>query len=189
MTKITDIINKPIKYFANSNLMERACQRYRANDGSYITAFSVGALIAKDAYNCGIYVAKNERNQAIPEDKRRYISMFDIMNFLLITGVQLLTYATIAKKATQAKIFDKVLGKHFNPEKLSEIEKKLQKKFPDMSADEISENINKYKGSVALAFKHLFSLVTTVILAKRVLVPLIATPLAEKAEKKFSKNT
>ena len=188
MARITDIINKPIKSFANSKLMERVCKRYKANDGNYIAAFSVGALIAKDAYNCGIYVAKNERNKSIPDDKRRYISLFDITNFLLITGVQLLTYATISKKATQAKIFDKVLGKYFNAEKMSSLEQKLQKKFPKMSSDEIAENINKYKDNVALSFEHLFSLVTTVILAKRVFVPLLATPMAEKAEKKISAN-
>ncbi|MBO7672753.1 hypothetical protein J6S88_05010 [bacterium] len=188
MARISDIINKPIKSFANSGLMERVCKRYRANDGNYIAAFSIGAMILKDAYNCGIYVAKNERNKSIPDDKRRYISMFDVMNFLLITGVQILTYLTIAQKATQAKIFDKVLGKHFNPEKMSLLEQKLQKKFPDMTSGEITQNINKYKDTIALSFEHLFSLITTLILAKRVIVPLFATPLAEKAEKKFSAN-
>ena len=49
--------------------MESVCKHYRENDGKYIAAFSVGALIAKDAYSCAIYVAKNERNKNIPEDK------------------------------------------------------------------------------------------------------------------------
>lgn len=186
MVKISDIINKPIKRFANSGLMERVCKRYRSNDGNYIAAFSVGAMILKDAYNCGIYVAQNERNKSIPDDKRRYISMFDVMNFLLITGVQLLTYATIAQKATQAKIFDKIMGRHFTPEKMMRLEEKLQRRFPQMSPHDITANINKYKDNVALSFEHLFSLITTLILAKRVIVPLLATPLAEKAEKKFS---
>lgn len=188
MAKISDIINNPIKSFANSKLMENVCKHYRNNDGKYIAAFSVGALIAKDAYNCGIYVAKNERNKSIPEDKKKFISLFDITNFLLITGVQLLTYATISKKATQAKIFNKVLGKHFTPEKISSLEQKLKIKFPEMSGKEITENINKYKENIEVAFEHLFSLITTVILAKRVFVPLIATPLTEKAEKKLIKT-
>lgn len=187
MVKISDIINKPIKCFANSNLMERVCKHYRANDGNFIAAFSVGALIAKDGYNCALYVLKNERNKNIPEDKRRFISMLDIMMYVMATGVQLLAYATISKKATQNKIFNKVLGKHFTPEKISALENKLKTKFPEMSAQEISENINKYKENIEVAFEHLFSLITTAILAKRVLVPFLATPLTEKAEKRFIK--
>ena len=188
MVKISDIINKPIKRFANSNLMERVCKHYRNNDGKFIAAFSIGAIIAKDGYNCALYVAKNERNKNIPEDKRRFISLLDVMMYVMATGVQLLAYATIAKKATQKKIFNKVLGKHFTPDKISKIENKLKSQFPEMSPQEITENINKYKENIEVSFEHLFSLITTTILAKRVLVPLFATPMAEKAEKRFVKQ-
>lgn len=185
MVRISDIINKPLKKFANSNLMESVCKHYRENDGKYIAAFSVGALIAKDTYSCAIYVAKNERNKNIPEDKKRFISMLDIMNYVLTTAVQLIAYFTISKKAVQNKIFNKVLGKYFSPQKISKLENKLQLKFPEISPKEIAENVNRYMENVEVAFEHLFSLATTAILAKRVIVPIIATPLADKAERRF----
>ena len=188
MVRISDIINKPLKRFANSDLMENVCKHYRANDGKYIAAFSVGALIAKDAYSCAIYVRKNEKNKDIPDDKRKFISMLDVMIFALSTGVQLLTYATISQKATQNKIFNKVLGKHFSPERILKLENKLKTKFPDMSAQEILENINKYKENVEVSFEHLFSLIVTTIFAKRIVVPIFATPMADKAEKRFIKQ-
>jgi len=188
MVKISDIINKPLKHLANSNLMEKVCKHYRENDGRYIAAFSVGALIAKDAYSCAIYVAKNEKNKNIPEDKKKFISIMDIINFCFTTAVQLIAYSTISKKAVQNKIFSKVLGKHFSSERISKLESKLKTKFPQMTSDEITENINKYKENIEVAFEHLFSLITTAILAKRVLVPFLATPLTEKVEEKFVKH-
>lgn len=188
MTKIMRVINAPVKAFANSKLMEKVCKNYRENNSKFITALSVGALVTKDAYGCYVYVKQNENNKSIPEDKRKFISALDLANGSLMVAVQLLAYATIAKKTTQAKIFDKALGKFFNTQRTEKLEQKILKSNPKITKDEFQSAFAKYKENTALAFTHLFTLVTTTILAKRVFVPFIATPMADKMKQWFIKE-
>lgn len=180
MSKISSIAAQPIKAFANSSLMEKVCKQYRNNNSKFITGFSVGALVAKDAYGCYVYVKQNQNNKNISPEKRKFISALDLLNGAMMTGVQLLAYATIAKKTTQAKIFDKALGKYFNEKSFE----KLKTKIPEMK----KEDFNFYKENISLAFTHLFTLTTTAIFAKRVLVPFIATPAADKLKDVFEKK-
>ena len=188
MVKIVDCINKPIKSFANSRIMEKVYTHYRKNDGKYIAALSVGALVAKDAYGCAVYVIQNQRNKSIPEDKRKFLSALDLINGSFMVLSQLLAYATIAKKTTQSKIFNKVLGKYFTPQKEAQIEKKVCSKMPEITKAEFKKAFEHKKETTEVAFTHLFSLVTTAILAKRVIVPFIATPLADRLQKWFESN-
>ena len=188
MAKIMKVINAPIKTFANSKLMEKVCKNYRDNNSKFITALSVGALVSKDAYGCYIYVKQNENNKAIPENKRKFISALDLANGSLMILAQLLAYATIAKKTTQAKIFDKALGKFFTPQRTEKLEQKILKTNPEITKDEFQRAFTKYKENTALAFTHLFTLATTTIFAKRILVPFIATPMADKMKQWFIKE-
>ena len=177
MSKINKIIETPIKKFANSNIMEKICKQYRENNPKFITSFSVGSLIAKDTYGCYEYVRQNQKNKNIPEEKRNFISALDLLNGTMMIGIQLLTYATIAKKTNQSKVFDKFLGKYFNVTNF----KKIKINNPEITA----KDFKTYKNNISTAFTHLFSLITTTILAKRVIVPIIATPLADKLKNKF----
>lgn len=188
MLKIVDCINKPIKSFANSKIMEKVYSHYRKNDGKYIAALSVGALVAKDAYGCAVYVIQNQQNKNIPEDKRKFLSALDLVNGSFMVLSQLLAYATIAKKTTQTKIFNKVLGKYFTPQREAQIEKKVRSRLPEITKDEFKREFAHKKQTTEVAFTHLFSLVTTAIFAKRVIVPFIATPLADKLQKWFATN-
>lgn len=180
MSRIGKIIETPIKKFANSNLMEKVCKQYRENNSKFITGFSVGALVTKDAYGCFEYVRQNQNNKNIPPEKRKFISALDLLNGTMMIGTQLLAYATIAKKTTQSKIFDKALGKYFNAKNY----KKIKAKTPELTV----KDFKTYKDNISTAFTHLFTLATTTILAKRVIVPLIATPMADKLKDKFEKN-
>lgn len=180
MSRIGKIIEQPIKSFANSKLMEKVCKQYRKNNSKFITGFSVGALVTKDAYGCFEYVRQNQNNENISPEKRKFISALDLLNGTMMIGIQLLAYATIAKKTTQSKIFDKVLGKHFNAKNY----KKIKAKTPELTV----KDFKTYKDNISTAFTHLFTLATTTILAKRVIVPLVATPMADKLKDKFEQK-
>lgn len=178
LSKITDIcIDKPLKKFANSKPMEYVCKKYRENNSKFITALSVGSIVAKDSYGCFIYVWQNEHNKNIPQNKKKFISGLDIANGSLMILAQILAYMTISKKAVQAKIFDKAFGKYFNTENYTKIQQKLLQN--GHSEKDIKQALIKNKEDIEVAFTHFVTLLTTTILAKRVIVPYVATPLAD----------
>ena len=180
------IITKPLKKFANSSLMENVCKNYRNNNDKFITAFSVASIVAKDGYGCYIYVKQNEKNKEIPEDKRKFLTGLDLANGLLMMGVQVATFFALTKTNAFSKLFNKTIGKNFTAEKLNIVTKNVQNKLPKTSPDEIAIVFDKVKKDSATAFNHLSSLVCTTMLAKRVAVPLIATPFADFYKKKMS---
>ena len=159
----------------------------------FITAFSVASIVAKDGYGCYIYVKQNEKNKEIPEDKRKFLTGLDLANGLLMMGVQIATFFALTKTNAFGKLFDKTVGKNFTAEKLNLVSQNVQKKLPQTSADEIAIVFDKVKRDSSTAFNHLSSLVCTTMLAKRVAVPLIATPFADfykkKMKDKAKKNT
>src|SRR5574344_1981631 len=178
ISQITDIcINKPLKTFANSKSMEFVCKKYRENNSKFITALSVGSIVAKDSYGCFIYVWQNEHNKNIPQNKKKFISGLDIANGSLMILAQILAYMTISKKAVQAKIFDKAFGKYFNTENYTKIQQKLLQN--GHTEKDIKQALIKNKEDIEVAFTHFVTLLTTTILAKRVIVPYVATPLAD----------
>lgn len=180
----TTIVN-PLKNMANSKPMEYVCKQYRENNSKFITGLSVSSIVTKDGYGCYIYVEQNEHNKKIPEDKRKFISGLDLANGLLMMGAQIIAYATIAKKATQKKIFNKVVGKYFSESKYKKIEKNALKNVKGSTSEKIKKEFDKTKENTEVALTHFATLVTTTILAKRVVVPYIATPLADIYKKHF----
>ena len=179
----------PLKSFANSKPMEYVCKKYRENNSKFITALSVGSIVAKDGYGCFVYVWQNEHNKNIPEDKKKFISGLDIANGALMVLAQILAYMTISKRAFQLKVFDKALGKYFTPERYEKIEKTISKKLNINDKALIKKEFDKYKDNIEVAFTHFATLITTTILAKRVLVPYIATPLADFYKKKVMQSS
>ena len=136
----------PLKSFANSKPMEYVCKKYRENNSKFITALSVGSIVAKDGYGCFVYVWQNEHNKNIPEDKKKFISGLDIANGTLMVLAQILAYMTISKRAFQLKVFDKALGKYFTPERYEKIEKTIAKKLNINDKTLIKQEFDKYKG-------------------------------------------
>ena len=78
------------------------------------------------------------------------------------------------------------MGKYFN----KDFQKLLsQKTNLEDNPERFQKEFEKYKENIFVAFTHLFTLVLTTILAKRVLVPFIATPMADKLQKHFDKKS
>lgn len=189
LSKISEaLINKPLKKFANSRPMEYVCKKYRKNDSKFITALSVSSIVAKDGYGCFVYVWQNEHNKEIPKDKRKFITGLDIANGALMVLAQIAAYMTISKRAVQLKMFDKILGKYFTQNRFENIEKLVSKNLEIKDKNIIKKEFERYKENIEVAFTHLATLITTTIIAKRVLVPYIATPLADFYKNKFNLN-
>ena len=61
-------------------------------------------------------------------------------------------------------------------------------KLKNLSGDDFHKGVKKYKKDIIGAFGCLTSLVASSVFAKRVIVPFIATPLADKTKAWMSRN-
>ncbi len=178
--KISAVINKPLKKLANSGFMEKICKNYRADNAKFITGLSVGSILAKDGYGCYIYVKQNQKNKQIPKEKRDFLSALDLATGALMIGVQVLSYLAVTKNKLPQKAFGAMFNKYFSADNAQKIQQKCAGKFQDLKPDEFEKTFVQYKDDISLAFSHLTTLLGVTILAKRVLVPFIATPVSDK---------
>lgn len=159
-----------------------------------ITGLGIASLVLKDGLGCYLYVNQSLHNKKIPEDKRKFVAALDLTNGGLMIALQLLAYATISHKLVQSKAFAKLFGKYISaPAKKcykAIIDKKFIQKGMKPSTNKVfNESVAEYENSARKAFAHFSSLIAATIIGKRVLVPFIATPLADKAKQMMDKNS
>ncbi|HNW26603.1 MAG TPA: hypothetical protein PLG15_01280 [Candidatus Gastranaerophilaceae bacterium] len=187
-------LKKPLKTLAKMNLIKKVTKEYRGNNIKFIAGLGIFSIILKDGLGCYLYVKQSLANKKIPEDKRKFVAALDLTNGGLMISSQILAFLTVSNEKVQEKLFGKLFGKTFD---------NLAKKFyvkinavkndtTKMTLQEFEECFKKFKGGTKNIFAFLTSLVAATILAKRVIVPFIATPLADKAkvwmDKKDSKT-
>ena len=129
-------------------------------------------------------------NKKIPEDKRKFVAALDLANGGLMVGMQLLTFFTISNRKVQDKIFNKLFGKNFTRAADKAMKAALQKsdKLKNITGQEFHYAREADKKGLKNAFSYLTSLAASTLLAKRVIVPFIATPLADKTEAWMNRN-
>ena len=104
--------------------------------------------------------------------------------------MQLLMFFTISNKKVQEKIFNKLFGKYFTRSADKALQAKLGKidKLKDMTGKEFHTAREADKKGLKNAFSYLISLAAATLIAKRIIVPFIATPLADKTKAWMSRN-
>lgn len=130
---------------------------------SLLRNIAMASVISKDAVGCYYYVTQSLKNEKIPEDKRKFVAALDLSNGILNVGVQ--TAATLLLTPYFDKFFDKFLEKGFKAKGLDNL-------------------ISTSKTGFGLAA----GLILTQIVIKRVVVPLIATPMASVFKKKMEEK-
>lgn len=131
---------------------------YKAiKDDTFAAKTLVTLNVAKDVFAYGVRFTTTMNNKEIPEEKRPFIASMDLMSGIVTAVMQIATGYSLANPKFQNKIWDKFFKNC---------------KFNDI--------VSAKKG-----FSQILALIGSTILAERILVPLIATPTAEKFEKKF----
>lgn len=183
------LICKPLDTVGNLKVMERFNQGYQSNDAKIIAGVSVGSIVLKDGLGCVMYVNQSLNNKKIPEEKRKFVAALDLVNGILMVGTQIAMFFLFNK--CQDKLFKKCFGKYFNRSALKGYMARLKGKeeMGNLKGIDFHKGADKYAGTVANAFKQLTSLIVTSIIAKRVIVPFISTPLADKAKGWMDKKT
>lgn len=184
-------IQKGIKWLSETNFMKnKAFPKYEKDDAKFMAGVGVASIVAKDGLGCYLYVKQSLNNDKIPEDKRKFVAALDLANGGLMIAMQLLMFFTISNKMIQAKMFDKLFGKFFTRSANKSLMSKLGNtdKFNGMTGKDFHQaRLNDKKG-LEKAFSYLTSLAAATLLAKRVIVPFIATPLADKTKAWMCRN-
>lgn len=183
------LICKPLNYIGNMKFLDGLNRGYQLDNAKIIAGVSVGSIVLKDGLGCVMYVKQSLNNKKIPEKKRKFVAALDLVNGILMVGTQIGMFFLFNK--CQDKLFKKCFGKYFNRSALKGYMARLKGKtgMENLAGLDFHKGAGKYMGTVANAFKQLTSLIVTSIIAKRVIVPFISTPLADKAKGWMDKNS
>ncbi len=186
MSGVTKVINS----FYNTNIGKKL-----ANPKATVATAAMIATVSnvsKDAVNCAYYTIQSLNNERIPEDQRKFVAALDLSNGIMNVGVQLLMSFGIAELITS--IFDNKIAKHKDFSTKDEvIKEKFNQLTTELKAKTTPEDFAKgykklVKNKTALArlgFTVLTVNIAMQILTKRIITPLIATPMASFFKEKF----
>lgn len=186
-------IRKPLKYVSETKGFDYINKKYNASAAEkmkFMALVSVSSIVLKDGFGCYLYVKQSLNNDKIPADKRKFVAALDLANGGLMILMQLLMFATVSNEKVQKKMFNKLFGKRFDRSASKSLQAILAKKekLKDMDGTEFHQALDNYKKNITTAFGCLTSLVAASIFGKRVVVPFIATPLADKTKAWMSRN-
>lgn len=184
-------VKKPLKALSKAGFMDDICEAYQKDKMNIITGIGVGSIVLKDGYGCYLYVKQSLHNDKIPADKRKFVAALDLTNGGLMILTQLAMFFTISRPAIQKKMFKALFGKHFSrgaKKSNMGILSHQDKNFGKVSGKKFHTAYNQIEKDMSGVFGHLVGLAASTIIAKRVIVPFIATPLADKAKAWMCRN-
>ena len=174
--KVTNILME--KNFAHTMMPE--------NPTDVAKALALASTTTKDAVNCYYYTTQSYNNKEIPEDKRKFVAGIDLANGILNVITQL-TLGLVVNKQSD-KLFEKIFkgGIVAKPENIAKYKQKvnalLQKstltKHISSTEAEIKDANKKTNKIAKGGFGVIAVLIVTQIIAKRMIVPFLSTPLA-----------
>lgn len=182
---------KTIKWLSECKPMKnKVFPNYEKDNAKFMSMIGVTSIVLKDGLGCYFYVKQSLNNDKIPEDKRKFVAALDLANGGLMIAMQLLMFFTISNKKVQGKIFNKLFGKNFTRAADKALQAKLNKidKLKGMSGKDFHIAREADKKGLKNAFGYLISLAAATLIAKRIIVPFIATPLADKTKAWMSRN-
>ena len=150
--------------------------------GAAVTIATI-SNVTKDGVNCAYYVTQSLNNERIPEDQRKFVAGMDLANGILNVVLQSIIGTKIGNWA--GGFFDKKISpKYFSDDVCKELYNKMENK---MRFDEFKGLMEKNKNFAKSGFKVIAALVGMQVITKRIIVPLIATPMASVYKEKMEK--
>ena len=180
-----------IKWLSETKFMKnKVFPNYEEDNAKFMSAIGVTSIVLKDGLGCYLYVKQSLNNDKIPEDKRKFVAALDLANGGLMIAMQLLMFFTISNKKVQDKIFNKLFGKNFTRAADKALKAKLDKinKLKGLTGKDFHIAREADKKGLKNAFSYLISLAAATLIAKRIIVPFIATPLADKTKAWMCRN-
>lgn len=190
MIKIQSIgtsIGKGIAKATNSKPAKWLGKKFEKDPEKALALATVSSIILKDGVGCAMYVTQSLHNDKIPEKKRKFVAALDLTNGILMIGAQIAMF--FAMRKFSKPIFEKIFKKSFNSNAKSNIISRLQeqdaKKGITGNKIKYEKEFEKVKKDGLDLFRFVADIAAATIIGKRIIVPLIATPLAKKVESKM----
>jgi len=171
--------------------MQKLGNNFIKNPEKALAAATVTSIVIKDGIGCAMYVTQSLHNKKIPDEKRKFVAALDLTNGVLMIAAQIAMF--LAMRKYSGKIFDKIFQKSFNPVNKSNAISRFR-----MKANLLGETVYKklvggkkydeFKKTATDVFKFCLDIGAATIIGKRVIVPLIATPLAGKVKNLMNKE-
>jgi hypothetical protein len=154
---------------------------FQKNPEKALAYTTVASIVIKDGIGCYKYVTQSRNNKEIPKERRNFVAALDLTNGVLMILAQIGMFALMRKYSEP--LFDKLFKNSFGDKALVFLGEKvrmLQKLAGDNASRkiEIAKEVKDIRKDGLEAFKYIAELSAATILGKRVIVPFIATPLA-----------
>lgn len=194
ISPIERTIGKGMNYTAK-NWFAGQLRKGRENPAKYAGIMLVTSLVSKDAVNCYYYVTQSLHNKKIPEEKRGFVASLDLMNGILNVVGQIGVFYLLEKTAKNV-LFKKFIGKRLDTDVLKQHAKKVVDGSKEkLNLEKVHQALIKNHGSGSKQYKALetgfglfFGFIVTAAFSKRILSPLLGTPMASWYRDKFLNN-
>lgn len=151
------LLEKRLNSFANSNIVKTHINKCIENP-QFLTNTLLLTSISKDVFGYALRVHNTLKNDEIPKDKKSFVAKMDAVTGVTTAIVQLSTGILLANK-------------------------KIQKSICNHLFSELKNNPKQFK-QASSGFRAVSTLVGATLLAKRIVVPLISSPIAGYLENK-----
>ena len=158
--------------------------KFQKNPETALALTTVASIVVKDGVGCYKYVTQSLNNEKIPEKQRSFVAALDLTNGVLMILAQIGMF--FAMRKLSEPIFNRLFKKSFNEQNAKDIASRirmLMEKAPRKLT--INKEYNKVREDALAVFKFVLDIGAATILGKRVIVPFIATPLANKVKDKM----
>lgn len=188
MTKINPI-KKAIAWtlgtVSKTKPMEGLKNNYQKRYDSALAATAVASIVLKDTQGGIKYVTQSMNNEEIPDDKRPFVTSMDFANSIIMITTQIGMFFLMRKYS--GKIFNSIFKKSFSENAkenmLTRLRMACAKHSKELRKIEASKIFESQKDDALNLFKFVFDVGVATIIGKRILTPLIATPVAKVVEK------
>lgn len=180
------IVSRTLGAVSKTKPMKGLTGKFQGNFEDALAWTTVGSILIKDGIGCYKYTTQSMRNKEIPDDKRAFVTSMDLTNGILMIGTQLAMFAIMRKYSKS--MFEWFFKKSFNPNAKRDMLTKLRMESTKLKEHaprkiEAEKAYNEVKEDALGIFKFVFDIGVATIIGKRIITPLIATPLAGLTQK------
>ena len=162
--------------------------KFQENPEKALALTTVASIVVKDGVGCYKYVTQSLNNEKIPEKQRSFVAALDLTNGVLMILAQIGMF--FAMRKFSKPLFNWLFKGSFNEKNAKDIATRIRMQLekenkPVPRKLTINKEYEKVKEDALGVFKFVVDIAAATILGKRVIVPFIATPLANKVKDKM----
>lgn len=189
--KITSGTAKVLGKASNAKPMRWIGKQFEKDPEKALAYTAVMSIAIKDGVGCYKYVTQSLKNEKIPEKQRGFVAALDLTNGVLMIAAQIAMF--FAMRKFSEPLFDRIFKASFGDQAKKKMATKIRmlQNKANVTSDRkltIYNEFKKVRKDALEVFKFVTELIAATIIGKRVVVPFIATPLANKLKDKMPNN-